>query len=128
MFDLNGKKVLVIGSPAPALRRPSFVRATKRSSPPWTHPRIRSREIAAKLRAAKISLQLGGYTEKILDGHDLVIPSPRVPADSAILKRARQQHSRLSEIELADRFLHGRSLASLAPTEKPRPLLSSNIF
>jgi UDP-N-acetylmuramoylalanine--D-glutamate ligase len=61
------------------------------------------------LRAAKVVAQLGGYTETILDGQELVIPSPGVPANSDILKAARGHGIPVwSEIELADRFLHGR--------------------
>lgn len=110
MFDLNGKRVLVIGLARTGVatslfcaRREAIVTAVD------TRPESELAEIATKLRAARISLQLGGYTEKILDGQDLVVPSPGVPADSAILKAARANNIPVwSEIELADRFLNGR--------------------
>src|SRR5579859_671809 len=110
MFELTGKKVLVIGLARTGLatslfcaRHGAIVTATD------TRPEPELGETAAKLRAARISSQLGGYSEKILDGQDLVIPSPGVPADSAILKAACAHNIPVwSEIELADRFLNGR--------------------
>jgi UDP-N-acetylmuramoylalanine--D-glutamate ligase len=110
MFDLNGKKVLVIGLARTGVATSLFcARHEAIVTAVDTRPESELAEIAAKLRAAKISLQLGGYTEKILDGQDLVVPSPGVPADSAILKAARANNTPVwSEIELADRFLHGR--------------------
>ena len=113
MFDLNGKKVLVIGLARTGVATSLFcARHEAIVTAVDTRPESELGEIAAKLRAAKISLQLGGYTEKILDGQDLVIPSPGVPADSAILKATRANNIRVwSEIELADRFLHGRLVA-----------------
>src|SRR6516225_7781184 len=110
MFDLCGKKILVVGLARTGVatslfcaRHGALVTATdKRSESELT-------EAAATLHPRNISLQFGGYTEKILAGQDLVIPSPGVPADSEILKSARAQNIPVwSEIELADRFLSGR--------------------
>src|SRR5438046_4853945 len=110
MFDLNGKKILVIGLARTGVATSLFcARHEAIVTAVDTRPESELAEIAAKLRDAKISLQLGGYTEKILNGQDLLIPSPGVPADSAILKAARANNIPVwSEIELADRFLHGR--------------------
>jgi UDP-N-acetylmuramoylalanine--D-glutamate ligase len=110
MFDLNGKKVLVIGLARTGVATSLFcARHEAIVTAVDTRPESELAEAAAKLRARNISLQLGGYTEKILDGQDLVIPSPGVPADSAILKAARAHNIPVwSEIELADRFLNGR--------------------
>jgi UDP-N-acetylmuramoylalanine--D-glutamate ligase len=110
MFDLNAKKVLVIGLARTGVATSLFC-ARHGASVIAVDTRAESdlSEIGAKLRDANISLQLGGYSEKILDGVDLVIPSPGVPADSAILKTARSRNIPVwSEIELADRFLNGR--------------------
>jgi len=110
MFDLNGKKVLVIGLARTGVATSLFcARHEAIVTAVDTRPESELAEAAAKLRARNISLQLGGYTEKILDGQDLVIPSPGVPADSAILKAACAHNIPVwSEIELADRFLNGR--------------------
>jgi len=110
MFELTGKKVLVIGLARTGLATSLFcakhgaiVTATD------TRPESDLAEAAATLRSGGTAVQLGGYTDKILDGQELVIPSPGVPANSEILKAARAQNIPVwSEIELADRFLHGR--------------------
>jgi UDP-N-acetylmuramoylalanine--D-glutamate ligase len=110
MFDLNGKKVLVIGLARTGVAT-SLYCARHGSNVIAVDTRTESdlSEVAANLRKANISLELGGYTEKILDGRDLVVPSPGVPADAAILKAARARNLPVwSEIELADRFLNGR--------------------
>jgi len=110
MFDLNGKKVLVIGLARTGVATSLFcARHGALVTAVDTRPESEIVEAAAKLRAAEISLQLGGYSDKNLDGQDLVIPSPGVPADSTILKAARANSILVwSEIELADRFLNGR--------------------
>lgn len=110
MFELKGKKILVIGLARTGVatslfcaKRCAIVTATD------TRSESELEDTATRLRAEKISLQLGGYTEKILSGQDLVIPSPGVPANSEILKAAREQNIPIwSEIELAGRFLRGR--------------------
>src|SRR5215470_14117222 len=110
MFELTGKKVLVIGLARTGLATSLFC-AKHGALVTATDTRSESdlAEASAKLRAAGIAQQLGGYTEKILDGQELVIPSPGVPANSEILKAARGRNIPVwSEIELADRFLHGR--------------------
>jgi len=110
MFDLNGKKVLVIGLARTGVATSLFcARHGALVTAVDTRPESEIVEAAAKLRAAEIFLQLGGYSEKNLGGQDLVIPSPGVPADSTILKAARANSILVwSEIELADRFLNGR--------------------
>ncbi|MBS1866887.1 MAG: UDP-N-acetylmuramoyl-L-alanine--D-glutamate ligase, partial [Acidobacteria bacterium] len=110
MFDLSGKKILVIGLARTGVATSLFcARHGAQVTTVDTRAESELTEPAAKLRAAGISLQLGGYSGKILDDQELVIPSPGVPADSEILKAARAQNIPVwSEIELADRFLNGR--------------------
>src|SRR6267142_2238187 len=63
----------------------------------------------AKLRAAGVTLELGGHTEKTYLAQDLIIPSPGVPADDPFLLLARSKGITVwSEIELAYRFLEGK--------------------
>src|SRR5262250_162449 len=110
MFELTGRKILVIGLARTGLATSLFC-AKHGAVVTATDTRAESElgETAARLPAAGISPQLGGYAETILDGQELIIPSPGVPANSDILKAARARNiSVWSEIELADRFLHGR--------------------
>src|SRR5215831_6620743 len=110
MFDLGGKRILVVGLARTGIATSLFcakhgglVTATD------TRGEAELTGAAAALRSRNISLQFGGYTNKIVVGQDLVIPSPGVPADSDILKSARARSIPVwSEIELADRFLSGR--------------------
>jgi len=110
MFDLNEKRILVIGLARTGVATSLFC-AGHGAIVTGVDTRAESElaDAASKLRAARVSLKLGGYTEKILSSQELVIPSPGVPADSEILKAARTQKIPIwSEIELADRFLNGR--------------------
>ncbi|HYA64481.1 MAG TPA: UDP-N-acetylmuramoyl-L-alanine--D-glutamate ligase [Candidatus Sulfotelmatobacter sp.] len=62
----------------------------------------------AKLREAGVALELGGHQEKTYLAQDLIVPSPGVPADDALLVKARSKGITVwSEIELAYRFMEG---------------------
>jgi len=109
-LELKGKRVLVIGlartGVATALfcaERGAIVTATD------TRSADQLGDCVSKLRDAGVQLQLGGYSDTILLGQELVVPSPGVPADSELLIKARELKITVwSEIELAFRFLHGR--------------------
>ena len=65
-------------------------------------------EVPATLRAAGVTLELGGHAEKTYLSQDLIIPSPGVPADDELLVKARSKKITVwSEIELAYRFMEG---------------------
>src|ERR1700736_5242720 len=108
-MELNNKRVLVVGlartGVATALfcaARGAVVTATESR----TEPEIG--ENVAKLRAAGVTLELGGHHEKTFLQQDLIVPSPGVPADFRLLLAARANDITIwSEIELAYRFLHG---------------------
>src|ERR1700751_1250522 len=62
-----------------------------------------------KLRAAGVTLELGGHAEKTFLAQDLIVPSPGVPADDPFLRLAKSKGITVwSEIELAYRFLEGK--------------------
>jgi len=109
-FELNGKRVLVIGLARTGIAtalfcasRGAIVTATDR------RPEAEFGETAERLRRAGMALELGGHSQEILSGQELLIPSPGVPADAPILVSARARGIAVwSEIELAYRFLKGR--------------------
>src|SRR5216683_2163602 len=109
-FELRGKRVLVVGlartGVATALScaaRGAKVTATD------ARPENEVGEALVSLRAAGVSLELGGHLENSFLEQDLIIPSPGVPADAPLLQAARAKGVTIwSEIELAGRFLHGR--------------------
>ena len=110
MFELNGKKILVIGLARTGVATSLFcTRHGATVTATDTRAESELADAVGKLRAAGVWFQLGGYTESILASQGLVIPSPGVPADAEILKAARAKNIPVwSEIELADRFLNGR--------------------
>ena len=63
-------------------------------------------KVMRSLKMLKVPFELGGHTEKALNGTDLIVLSPGVPADIPILKKAKQRHIPvIGEIELAYSFL-----------------------
>src|SRR6202158_5638547 len=109
-LELKGKRVLVVGlartGVATALfcaERGALVAATDTRSADELGDGV------SKLRDAGVQLQLGGYSDAILHGQELLVPSPGVPADAPLLIHARDLKITVwSEIELASWFLHGR--------------------
>ena len=69
----------------------------ERSSPrPKSATKPDIAEAAAKLRAAGVTLELGGHREETFLAQDLIVPSPGVPADNASFGgRARRTNSGL---------------------------------
>ena len=109
-IELAGKKVLVVGLArtgiATALfcaERGAVVTATE------ARPEAEIGETAAKLRAAGVTLELGGHRAETFVRQDLIVPSPGVPPMMPALGAARAIGVPVwSEIELAWRFLRGR--------------------
>jgi UDP-N-acetylmuramoylalanine--D-glutamate ligase len=108
-IELNGMRVLVIGLARTGVATSLFC-AERGAVVTATDTRNADKlgESIHQLRAAGVQLQLGGYTDAILQAQHLVIPSPGVPADAPLLLTARERQIPVwSEIELASRFLRG---------------------
>ena len=109
-FELRGKRVLIVGLARTGVAtvlfcaaRDAHVTATD------ARPENEIGEAIAPLRTAGVHLELGGHREITFLEQDLIIPSPGVPADAPLLQAARAKGVTIwSEVELADRFLHGR--------------------
>ena len=112
-FDLNGKRVLVVGLARTGVAASLFsagygatVTATDEK------PEAEMVETAARLRAAGVKLELGAHTPALFLAQDLIVISPGVPAKLPALELARAQGIPVwSEIELAWRFLRGKLVA-----------------
>jgi UDP-N-acetylmuramoylalanine--D-glutamate ligase len=112
-FDLEGKKVLVVGLARTGVAVALFcagygamVTATD------VKPEAELGEAAAKLRAAGVTLELGDVAPITFPGFDLLVVSPGVPANAPLLRLAREHGVAVwSEIELAWRFLRGKLIA-----------------
>ncbi len=112
-FDLNGKRVLVVGLARTGIAVSLFsagygaaVTATDEK------PEAEMAETAARLRAAGVKLALGAHSQEMFLEQDLIVVSPGVPAKLPALELARAQGIPVwSEIELAWRFLRGKLVA-----------------
>lgn len=112
-FDLNGKRVLVVGLARTGIAVSLFsagygaaVTATDEK------PEAEMAETAARLRAAGVKLALGAHSQEMFLEQDLIVVSPGVPAKLPALELARAQGIPVwGEIELAWRFLRGKLVA-----------------
>jgi UDP-N-acetylmuramoylalanine--D-glutamate ligase len=110
VIDLAGKKVLVVGLARTGIATALF--CAERGARVTATEARREEEIeetAAKLRAAGVTLELGGHRPETFAEQDLIVPSPGVPPMMPALAAARAIGVPVwSEIELAWRFLRGR--------------------
>src|SRR5579859_1286033 len=109
-MELRKKRVLVVGLARTGVATAVFC-AGHNAIVTATESRAESElgDAPAKLRAAGVTLELGGHTEKTFLAQDLIISSPGVPADDNFLLLAKSKGITVwSEIELAYRFLEGK--------------------
>src|SRR5256885_194984 len=109
-FELRGKRLLVVGLARTGVATALFC-AERGAKVTATDARSQSAAggALAPVRAAGVSLELGGPRENSFLEQDLIVPSPGVPADAPLLQAARAKGVTIwSEVELADRFLRGR--------------------
>jgi UDP-N-acetylmuramoylalanine--D-glutamate ligase len=67
---------------------------------------------ADRLRSLGVALEVGGHVRETFTGADLVVLSPGVPPDIAVVQAARDRGIPvIAEIELASRWLQGRVIA-----------------
>ena len=112
-FDLNGKRVLVLGLARTGLVASLFC-AARGALVTSVDEKLEAElaETAGQLRAAGVRLLLGAQTSDAFLEQDLIVVSPGVPANLAALVLARARGIPIwSEIELAWRFLCGKLIA-----------------
>ena len=109
-FELRGKHVLVVGLARTGVATALFCAARGANvTATDARPENEIGEAIASLRTAGVRLEFGGHSEDTFLEQDLIVPSPGVPADAPMLKAAQARGVTIwSEVELADRFLHGR--------------------
>jgi UDP-N-acetylmuramoylalanine--D-glutamate ligase len=109
-IDLSGKHLLVVGLARTGIATALFC-AARGAIVTATDMRNAEElgEAAEKLREAGVRVVFGGYVPNILQGQELVVPSPAVSADAPLLQHARALGLTIwSEIELASHFLYGQ--------------------
>ena len=109
-IELTGKKVLVVGLARTGIATALFcAERGARVTATEERPEAELSEAAAKLRAAGVTLELGGHRPETFAEQDLIVPSPGVSPMMPPLAAARAIGVPVwSEIELAWRFLRGR--------------------
>ena len=112
-FDLDGKRVLVVGLARTGLVSALFsVAYGAKVTATDERPIPEVAEAAEKLRVAGVKLELGGFVPQTFLEQDLIVVSPGVPAKIEPLENARAKGIPVwSEIELAWRFLRGKLVA-----------------
>src|SRR5206468_438544 len=113
MMELKGKKVLVVGLGKSGLAAALFLR---RRGAQVTVSDIRSAEALARdipaLLEEGINVETGGHGLLTFRRQDLIVVSPGVPLDTPELAQVRSFGLPIiGEIELAARFLKGKTLA-----------------
>jgi UDP-N-acetylmuramoylalanine--D-glutamate ligase len=110
VIELAGKKVLVVGLARTGIATALFcAERGARVTATEARPEAEIAETAAKLRAAGVTLELGGHRPETFAEQDLIVPSPGVPPTMGALAAARALGVPVwSEIELAWRSLRGR--------------------
>ena len=109
-IELRNKRVLVVGLARTGMATALFCAARgARVTATDTRTERELDAAVAELRKAGVGLELAGHRQELIQGADLIIPSPGVPADAPLLQSARSKGVTIwSEIELASRFLKGR--------------------
>lgn len=113
MMELKGKKVLVVGLGKSGLAAALFLR---RKGAHVTVSDVRSAEALAKdipaLLEEGINVEAGGHGLLTFRGQDLIVVSPGVPVNTPELVQVQRFGLPvIGELELAARFLKGRTLA-----------------
>jgi UDP-N-acetylmuramoylalanine--D-glutamate ligase len=110
VIELAGKQVLVVGLARTGIATALFcAERGARVTATEARPETELAETAAKLRAAGVTLEIGGHRPETFARQDLIVPSPGVPLMMPALAAARAIGVPVwSEIELAWRFLRGR--------------------
>jgi UDP-N-acetylmuramoylalanine--D-glutamate ligase len=109
-FTVSGRKVVVVGAARSGVAAAELlVRRGARVTLTDMRDAIPQE---AQLRAAGVSLELGGHNAETLLGADLIVLSPGVPPTQPLIAAARAAGVPImGELELASRWLRGRIVA-----------------
>jgi UDP-N-acetylmuramoylalanine--D-glutamate ligase len=105
-MELKGKKIAVIGMGKTGIAVAAFLGSRGATVVAADEKPLHQWGESFKQLAYQPGLSVGPYDETLLDGVDVVVPSPGIPPYSAILVAAQKRNIPvLSEIELAYRFI-----------------------
>jgi UDP-N-acetylmuramoylalanine--D-glutamate ligase len=109
-FSVVGRRVVVMGAARSGIAAAELL-ARRGASVVLSETR-ESFEGADRLRAAGVTLELGGHTAGTLAAADLIVTSPGVPPDQPVFAAAKARGiESIGELELAWRWTKGRVIA-----------------
>ena len=109
-FSVKDKRVTVAGAARSGLAAAELL-ARRGAHVTLSETRTELPE-AEQLRSLGVTLELGGHVRDTFAGADLIVLSPGVPPELAVLQAARDRGVPvIAEIELASRWLQGRVIA-----------------
>ena len=110
MFDVTGKQVTVVGAARSGIAAAELL--ARRGAQVTLSETRREVPEAAVLPPLGVRLELGGHQTETFTEADLVVLSPGVPPETAVVQAARDRGVPvIAEIELAYRWLQGRVIA-----------------
>ena len=109
-FSVRGKRVVVVGAARSGIAAAELL---VRRGATVTLTDLREQiDDEERLRAAGVTLELGGHLAATLSSADLVVLSPGVPSQLPAIEAARRAGVPVTgELELASRWLRGRIVA-----------------
>jgi UDP-N-acetylmuramoylalanine--D-glutamate ligase len=109
-FDVNDKRVTVAGAARSGVAAAELL--ARRGARVTLSEAGATIPDADRLRSLGVTLEIGGHVRETFTGADLVVLSPGVPPDIAVVQAARDGGIPvIAEIELASRWLQGRVIA-----------------
>jgi UDP-N-acetylmuramoylalanine--D-glutamate ligase len=109
-FDVKGKRVTVAGAARSGIAAAELL--ARRGARVTVSEMRRDVPEAEPLIPLGVRLELGGHQAETFTGADLVVLSPGVPPEIAVIQAARDRGVPIiAEIELASRWLQGRVIA-----------------
>lgn len=109
-FSVRGRRVVVVGAARSGVAAAELL--ARRGAVVTLSESRETFAGADQLRAAGVTLELGGHQAATLAGADLIVLSPGVPPDQALFDEARRTGIEIiGELELASRWLRGPVIA-----------------
>ena len=109
-FSVNGRRVTVAGAARSGVAAAELL--ARRGARVTLSEAGGTIADADRLRRLGVVLEIGGHVRETFTGADLVVLSPGVPPDIAVVQAARDRGIPvIAEIELASRWLQGRVIA-----------------
>ena len=109
-FSVRRRRVLVVGAARSGIAAAEL--AARRGAVVTLTEMRETFDLAERLRAEGVQLELGGHTVETFMSADLIVTSPGVPLEQPVFDAARARGVEIiGELEFAWRFVHGRVIA-----------------